>query len=114
MQVRCCSGMPSPASLTRGPARCSADSTDHPFDTGLTKSWAQAYESRSMRGMYRLKSEGGMGAPPPKVKKLDENTGVEAVDIMDTADIQKPMNGSNGHVNGSNGHTNGSNGVAHV
>ena len=53
----------------------------------------QAYESRSMRGMYRLKAEGGMGAPPTKVQHLDYDKGADG---MDTADIQKPMNGTKG------------------
>lgn len=65
----------------------------------------QAYESRSMRGMYRLKAEGGMGPPPTKVQHLDYNKGAETNgnSIMDTGDIQKPINGTNGH-----------NGAAHV
>ena len=58
----------------------------------------QAYESRSMRGMYRLKAEGGMGAPPTKAQHLDYGKGAEG--IMDTSDIQKPIN----NVNGTNGH----------
>lgn len=41
----------------------------------------QAYESRSMRGMFRLNKEGGMGPPPVKVKQLDYNEGVKVCGI---------------------------------